>query len=90
MTAATLCYGITLAVCCIAPTVILMVCDNRTDTRTLREARALITVLEQYVEDNESMKAHLDARVADLDRQVVELSNTARRLREAAFAAKFD
>ncbi len=89
MTVTTAIYGIVLAVCCIMPSVILMVFD-RPDTKTMREARVLITVLQKYAEDNESMKAHLEARVADLDRQVVELSNTARRLREAAFAAKFD
>ena len=89
MTLTTAIYGIVLAVCCILPTVILMVFD-RPDSKTLREARVLVTVLEKYAADNESMKAHLEARVADLDRQVVELSNTARRLREAAFAAKFD
>lgn len=60
------------------------------DHKTIREARALITILEKYAEDAESMRAHLNARALDMDKQVVELSNTARRLREATFAAKFD
>ena len=73
------------------PTVILMVLDAaRPDSKTLREARVLIAVLQKYAEDNESMKAHLDARARVMDEQVIELSNTARRLREAMFAAKFD
>ena len=56
----------------------------------MREARVLVMVLQKYAEEHESMKALLDARARDMDEQVIELSNTARRLREAMFAAKFD
>ena len=89
MTVTTAIYGIVLAVCCIMPTVILLVFD-RPDSKTLREARVLVGVLQKYAEEHESMKALLDARARDMDEQVIELSNTARRLREAMFAAKFD
>ena len=89
MDLSTILYGIGLAIWILMPALVVLF-YRVPDDKTMREARVLVMVLQKYAEEHESMKALLDARARDMDEQVIELSNTARRLREAMFAAKFD
>ena len=89
MDLSTILYGIGLAIWILMPALVVFFYRGP-DDKTMREARVLVMVLQKYAEEHESMKALLDARARDMDEQVIELSNTARRLREAMFAAKFD